>query len=483
MSSALKNRQILFGTACVLLLAKTYYWVAVFPNPDEAYYWLWGQFPDWSYHDHPGFQAWIQALFSHFGTSLFILRLPVLLANVFLILLFWKLFRKMKLQQPALILVSLLWSPLFFLFTTFAWNDYALLVNSSISLYFLSIFLNDVQLDKKGNTAHLYASSFFLGLAMLSKYNAVFVGLAYLILLLSKPKFRSLFKELRGYIAILIPLLLTFPIFLWNAQNKFGSFAFNIQQRTLQPLKEGSYMNGNYGGFLIGSLFMLSPIIWMGLVFLYRKPQKAPKKNSFKTVYTQLAWAIFLTSTTSFFVLALFSNVLYYWNILGLFFIAPLGIEQLIQRKMTWIHVLYSYVIVIGMLFHFGVVPLTSIFGGSDRDSVYHYGWPQIAKQIQQHRKHSSIPVIGSSYRNASLLAFALKEPSVYSISERFDQFDYWIKERPLPKGEVLILSDDRSPITTSITAQFQQLIPLDTIKINAFDYPVKTYYLHRAKK
>jgi hypothetical protein len=28
-------------------------------TPDEAYYWLWSRFPDWSYFDHPPLTAWL----------------------------------------------------------------------------------------------------------------------------------------------------------------------------------------------------------------------------------------------------------------------------------------------------------------------------------------------------------------------------------------------------------------------------------------
>ncbi len=44
------------------LVLRLVFWFATFPNPDEAYYWLWGQHPGLSYYDHPPLQAWIQGL-------------------------------------------------------------------------------------------------------------------------------------------------------------------------------------------------------------------------------------------------------------------------------------------------------------------------------------------------------------------------------------------------------------------------------------
>ena len=65
----------------LILLARGVYWLTAFPNPDEAYYWLWGQHLDWSYYDHPPFHAWVQGVFSRLGHSPFVLRLPTIVSN------------------------------------------------------------------------------------------------------------------------------------------------------------------------------------------------------------------------------------------------------------------------------------------------------------------------------------------------------------------------------------------------------------------
>lgn len=44
------------------------------PMGDEAYYWVWGQHPGWSYYDHPPLQAWVQGVTTAvLGPSLFVL--------------------------------------------------------------------------------------------------------------------------------------------------------------------------------------------------------------------------------------------------------------------------------------------------------------------------------------------------------------------------------------------------------------------------
>jgi hypothetical protein len=45
--------QIVRAVAVLLLLIKLYLTLVAPPIGDEAYYWMWGQKPDWSYLDHP----------------------------------------------------------------------------------------------------------------------------------------------------------------------------------------------------------------------------------------------------------------------------------------------------------------------------------------------------------------------------------------------------------------------------------------------
>ncbi|MBU1304464.1 MAG: glycosyltransferase family 39 protein [Alphaproteobacteria bacterium] len=67
--------------ASVLLALRLAVGLFAEPMGDEAYYWVWGQHPGWSYYDHPPLQAWVQGVTTALlGQSLFALRLPSLLA-------------------------------------------------------------------------------------------------------------------------------------------------------------------------------------------------------------------------------------------------------------------------------------------------------------------------------------------------------------------------------------------------------------------
>ncbi|MFV0248960.1 MAG: ArnT family glycosyltransferase [Tenacibaculum sp.] len=476
------KKNVLFYLFFVLILAKIYYSFFVFPNPDEAYYWLWGQFPALSYHDHPALQALIQNIFSCiFGTSIISLRSPVLISNIVIVYVLSLIFKKLAFSNHYLYVVLFFSSPLFFLFTTFAWNDYLLLSNCILSGFFFLNYFHDIWLGLKGKFKDVLFACLFFGLAILSKYNAVFLGLGILSMIVSNKKFHKIFKDYKFYIGVLIIFLLSLPILVWNSNNSFGSFEFNLKQRTIEPLLNNNLFKGNYLGFIFGSVLILSPFIWWGIFCVFKKTNALKSKtNAYTEVYLKFSKHIFFISTASFLFLSLFSNVLYYWNIIGLLFITPLALYFIIKNNKINYLLVYSSVLITGMLIHFGIIPLTLIFGGNDKDGVYHYGWETVKKHVLKYRQIENKPIVTSSYRSASLLAFALNEPEIFAYSPRFDQFDYWAKNYKYKSKDALILTDDRSPINKELILLFKDIKILDTIVITKYNYTVKTYYLHK---
>lgn len=471
----------IFILVFVVIIAKVYYWLCIFPNPDEAYYWLWGQYPDFSYHDHPALQALVQSFFSSlFGNNVVILRLPVFICCCIITYILSLILKKLDFKNRYIYILLFFTSPLFYLFTSFAWNDYILITNCLLSGYFFLNFLHDNWLNKKGRTKDIWLGSLFFGLAIISKYNAVFLGFGILSLLISTKKFHKIFKDYRFYISVLIILIISYPILIWNARNKFGSFQFNLQQRTIDPFLNYEFFKGNYLGFILGSFVMLSPFIWWGIISFFRD-KNINSVSTYNLVYYKFAKHIFLISSLTFLFLSIFSNVLYYWNIVGLLFITPIGINYIVINKKIIVSLCFSTIIIVGITIHFGIIPLTSFFGGQDKDSTYHYGWKTIKKEVLKQKDKSNMPIVTSSYRNASLLAFALNNKNIYSYSTRFDQFDYWTKDIKYKKNsQAIILTDDRSPLNTELNNKFSSIQIIDTIKIKKYNYDIKEYYLYK---
>ena len=487
MKKSKKNFALFFG---ILVVCKLYYWFFTFPNPDEAYYWLWGQKPALSYHDHPAMFALTQGWFHQlFGNSLFVLRLPAFLFTLISIWIYVKILQKLTPNTSiSPILLGVFCTPLIFMFTTFAWHDVALICLCLCSGYFWMQFLTDTWTNKQGKTTDILGGFLFLGLAALCKYNAVFLALGLATLLLSNKNLHRIFKDPRFYLGILFCLVIISPIFIWNHQNNYGSFQFTLGQRTLQPFVEKRFFKGNSLGFLMGTFALVSPFV----VFAFFKSmwgKQNPEnllKTSYSIVYKKLAKHVFVASTLVFLLLSTFSNVLYYWNIVAYLFALPLAIIYLASHP-VWLKTTFIYSLFINVLivFHLGVLPLTSFLKNTeDKDGAYHYGWNKIAKKVQKqseiHPKKTTL--FANSYRTASLLAFALDRKDVYAYSSRFDQFDYWTKNTKYNSKNALFLTDEKENLCPEILDIIENPILSDSIIVQKWGFPIKNYYVYSAE-
>ncbi len=307
------------------LALRLVFWFVTFPNPDEAYYWLWGRHPALSYYDHPPFHAWIQGIFtSLLGQSFFVLRFPNLFSNIAFFYCYYQiskyLYGKWANDYFWMTIALIFASPLYFLFFSLAWQDHWLITFCLSSAYLFIRFLDSYLSDKKGNSLLLYGSAGLLGFAFLCKYSAVFVGAGFVATVLSLPGLRSLLRDRRFYIAILIALSALLPIVLWNFSNDFQSFRYyatrSVDSGVGFQLKWAETL-----GFLLFSILMVSPINVWAMVKAIRQPSPQIRSD---TIYRTVALWIFGISTVSLSAIALFSTALYYWNITAYLLLFPL---------------------------------------------------------------------------------------------------------------------------------------------------------------
>ena len=470
----------------LILLAHGVYWLTAFPNPDEAYYWLWGQHLDWSYYDHPPFHAWVQGAFSWFGQSQFVLRLPTLLSNG---LFFWTyyqissyLYAQRTTKAWSVIFLCCWSSPLYFLFLTLAWHDQWLIAFSLTSAYWFIRFLDGVWVNGRGRTVYLYGGSIALGLAGLCKYTAVFIGLTALGVIVSQPKLRSLLRDGRLYTAVAIASLFTLPILIWNFQNNWLSFQYYVTRSvdsggpTLRP-------DAVLFFWLTAALILSPPLVW---VLVKSVQLKLPSPLS--PTYRAMALGLFFVSTGSLSLVGLFSTALYYWNILAYLLLMPLiplffldkNSETL--RHWGWLNGIQILGAVVAWLLviNYCLLPVTALFGpDGDPDGRMSFGWRQVATVVNRYAPHYDL-LLTTDYRSASALAYVLNDSSVLAVSDRIDQFDIWASSRTLTGQTALVLADDWHPFNEAGPLQLEQgWEQLETISVQRFGVKIKDYYLY----
>ncbi len=503
------------------ILLRLIFWFATFPNPDEAYYWLWGQHPALSYYDHPPLEAWVQGLFTaFFGRSTFTLRLPNLLSNAVFFYTYYRiicyLYGEKSQRSFWFMMLLVLASPLYFLFLALAWHDHLLITFSLVSAYLFIRFLDGYIENGKGESWRLYGAAGAIALAILAKYNAAFVVLGFAATLIAEKRLRPLWRDRRLYLASAIALTALIPIVLWNVSNDFQSFRYYVDRSVGVggfSLKFSPFFN-----FVLFSMLLVSPMLCFSF---FRSLKQSTQKSQSGSVYPVVTFWVFIISTIMLTGISLISAALYYWNItayLLLFPLLPLFFEQrltvskpqlamsnkgtgeaeimpqLSSSRTSCPHLAHKPLFLVaqgyGLLFatllvvHYSLFPLSALFDKeADPDSRMLFGWDQVAAVVRTQAESVSgdLFLATTDYRSASALAYQLNDKNVMAISDRVDQFDFWHTSDDAFKGRsALLLSDDWHPMTTELLAQFDRTDAPTKIAIVRFGIWIKNYYLVR---
>jgi 4-amino-4-deoxy-L-arabinose transferase-like glycosyltransferase len=473
---------LLIGVRCI-------FWLFAPPNPDEAYYCLWGQHLDFSYYDHPPLQAWLQGwITAWFGKSLLTLRsLNLVTSSVFFYTYYCilqYLYQERASRYIWWVVLAVMASPLYNMMLSLAWHDHLAIALSLVGAYLCVRFLDEYLINGKGSSWRLYGSAIALSLAHITKYNSLFMTLGLLAAIATDPQLRRLFKDIRLWLCVGISAIAFLPVFYWNYSNNFVSFRFyanrsvdsgSIIMRLLEPL-----------GFIGISLLMLSPflarLLWRGFC----------KANG---LYKRVAFWTFITSTGLLMVVSLFSTAIYYWNIhayLLLFPLLPLAYfphspaPSPIERRGENLQIFYGaevFGILFAILFVWNscMFPVSAIFGkDGDQDGRMIYGWQEVAAEVQKvsNTLQEKPLLITSDYRSAAALAYEMGNPDVTAISKRISQFTIWNLENAAQQNgkNAILISDQWYPLTDEAIAHFDQVTPISNVAINRFGLYLKTY-------
>src|SRR5262245_18524301 len=201
----------------------------------EAYLWLWTQRPALSYFDHPAMQAWIAtpsvALFG--DTPLGIRGFFILTASLSI----WLTFlagRRLYAERTGVLAAFLVGlPPMLFIGMVEGKPDAPLLFFWAATIWALSHALS-------GDSPRWWiAVGLFLGLAMDSKYHAVFLALGIPAFLAFSPDQRHWLRRKEPWIGVAVSLIAFSPTVIWNARNEWQSFLYQGVTRTVSETSVG----------------------------------------------------------------------------------------------------------------------------------------------------------------------------------------------------------------------------------------------------
>ena len=471
--------KLLIGVAAYFVLLKLMFSTFAFPMADEAYYWLWGQHPALSYFDHPPLQGWLQGVVHAVpGRSPLALRLPALVAFAGIAWVLLATAKRVGGEGWRLLflksLVVYLASPVFGgFFGSVVFNDYLLVALMIGSGWFFLCYFADVEAVGRGRLRDLFLAAVLLGLAGLSKYNAVFMGLGVVAVVLARPKLRPLLMGWQIYAAGALVLAMQAPVLLWNWQHDFASFQFHAGGRFRE--KFAGFDAAKMRAFAVDTLSMVSWFIVPAVVsFFLRNP-----RDPFLATGRLLALATFVFSSATFLYVANFSWVVWWWNIAAFALLFPF-LGRTIGPLMLTLHTVFGIVVCTVLVASMTVMPVTLLIGrGPLMEAETEYGWDEVAAAMRaEQAKHGAAFLGANRYQGASKLAFELDDPQIAELSARRDGFDDWWDAEARYGEDAIIVVDGEEDVETW-AKRFGSTELLREVRIERFGYVLDSYTIH----
>lgn len=295
----------------LVMLFLRLYWAARAPLAnDEVYYWDWGRDLLLSFVDHPPGVAWIARIGTGIGawfracclnnsqSASWILclapRLLVPFLHLAATIVFLKCLKVVRGSEPSerqiLSLIFLMQIvPVFSLGGFLLLPDAGLFLGLSMCLYLLFSYVRKQEPLTCIQGALL---GIVLGFCGICKYHAAPLALGLLVGFMMVRK-RKFWQEWGFYIGmVLLGLIVTTPVWWWNYQHDFVSFRFQGEH----GFGGLSIDFSSAGRVLIGELFLLTPLVFGGMViFAGREVLKLLKKERSLDLIAVLGfWPLFL---------------------------------------------------------------------------------------------------------------------------------------------------------------------------------------------
>lgn len=443
--------------------------IAMQPYMDETYYFLWGQHLSLSYFDHPSLIGWTQGLSAAiFGWNMAALREPVFLTlcgDLYVLYLFARRLGGLEWRSYFWMSAALFLSmPIMFAVTGAAIPDHLLVLFGLLAIYLLYSFLDE--LDKKAaRPTLLYAGAAAVGLATLSKYYGVLIGVAFLVAIVLVPRYRSIWRNPHLYGAAVVAAVLQAPVLIWNIQNDFASFAFITGGRV--GVTAWWQFSGT-PGYLAGIIAVISPfLIWPAVRFAIERPagpQSLPQA---------LAWI----STLIFLAASTVTGIIVHWNGLAYVAVLPFLARYIRSPALLVAHFCYAAVVFVLFAFNYAVIPFAAIFGYADQAAGWGYGWDHIASEVASLREaHPGAVLASTDYTIASELGFAMHDRGATSLSPRSDAFDFWSDARPKAGSSVILVTDGWRPLYPEVRAQFARVTEAGNVETSRFGRTIDSY-------
>jgi len=380
---------------------------------DEAYYWVYGQYLDWGYFDHPPMIGLlVKAGYSIFPNELGVRFFPLLL-NIFSLVIIEKLIDK---KNPFLFYAIVLSIAVLQVSGFAAVPDIPL-------IFFTALFF---WLYKRFTGNYSLLNTFLLGLSvallLYSKYHAVLIVL---FTLLSNIK---LFTKYQTYLAGSIALLLFVPHLWWQYQHNWVSFRYHLFESNVNSYRLSFTLD-----YIIGQLLLPGPVA--GFILLPAAVLYKTKNDTEKALrFTMIGIYVF------FFVSSFRGKVEANWTSPVMVPLIVLA-SRFLYEKIQWQKTLYKLLpVTLSLVVFARIVMIADLLPFKVIKDRYH-AWKEWPRQMKE--KTEGLPIVFSnSYQRASKYWFYSGQPaySLNSYREKKNNYNFWPIEDSLLGKKVYYL-------------------------------------------
>lgn len=381
---------------------------------DEAYYWVYSQYLDWGYFDHPPMIAWLIKL----GTSIFAgelgVRLIILLMGTATIRLIELIVRP---EQPKLFFSIILSIAVLQIGGILAVPDTPLLFFTAL------FFLAYQRFSEKSGILQSIVLSISIAALLYSKYHGILIVMVALFAQL------SLLKKWTTYLVIVLSFFLYLPHILWQINHDYPSLQYQLFER-LNPPFSISFTTD----YLLGQLLIAGPLA--GWIIIYaaiaHRPATATEKAmrwSIVFIYTFFLLSSFRTRTEANWTIPLFVPLI------------VLSYRYLVhqQQLAKWVYRLMPVTVMLVLCLRIYLMMDIAPINGLTKDEVH--GNKEWAETIR--KKAAGNPVVFTdSYQRASKYWFYTGEKSFSLNTARYrrSNYNYWPLEAPIQSKSVYVV-------------------------------------------
>ncbi|HNW89176.1 MAG TPA: glycosyltransferase family 39 protein [Bacteroidales bacterium] len=475
---------------------------------DEAYYFAYGLYWEWSYFDHPlmvGLLAKASAFVFGSSTALELRALTVIIGTANLLLVY-QVAKTIK-DRLTGFYAALLYSASFYgsvISGSFILPDNPLIFFWLLSILFIVKFLH----SGKPALHYIFFFGVAAGLAFLSKYSALFLWFGMLCFAVKERKLQIL-KKPHIYISALISVLLFLPVILWNYNHAFTSFSFHSNRIGLENL---SFKFDYFATELFGQIFYHNPVNIFIIISCFFYLFKHKKSFSEPTVTFLLFISLpVIVATLG---ISFFNRTLPHWSgpgYIGLIIFSAVVLRQKYSERIEkavrpglFSNIFFLIIIVFGLLqVNFGIINPDKATDeeklGKNDISLDMYGWQQVKQKttslvnsdLLSKKIDSNFVFITHNWFPAGSIEFYVAHPLkrklyVWGSKEKAHQY---VTINKLRGG--IDKNTDAYYITTSrhfgapddhLSDKFEITEPREVIEVTRNSKPVYNVFIYRLK-